>query len=137
MKKENIPSEIFDLLASKDYESLSGEERNLVNSIMTSEEYKNLKNIVSDFLKTDEEIKIKHRPFLFSTKRNSLLSKILNYPIPAYQVAASMMVLVGLFLLMKPPSNNQDATSVHSLEIDTTGISVADDVYPEDLVFKL
>lgn len=137
MKKENIPSEIFDLLASKDYESLLGEERNLVNSIMTSEEYKNLKNIVSDFLKTDEEIKIEHRPFLFSTKRNSLLSKILNYPIPAYQVAASMMVLVGLFLLMKPPSNNQDATSVQSLEIDTTGISVADDVYPEDLVFKL
>lgn len=137
MKKENIPSEIFDLLSSKDYKSLSIDEKNLVDNIMTLEEYKNLKNTVSGFQEIDEKIKIEPRSFSIPEKKVTLFSKIMNYPIPTYQVAASLMVLVGLFFLMKPALNDQNAVSVDGLTIDTTGISVANDVYPDSLIFKL
>lgn len=137
MKKENIPTELFDLLASKTYESLSNEEKNLVNSMMTSEEYKNLKDMVSDFQELDKDIFIQEDSFAVPVTKKSFLSRMLNYPIPAYQVAASLMVLIGLFFLMKPSLNNQDGPSMDSLVIDTTGISVAKDVYPDSLIFKL
>jgi len=137
MKNEKIPTELFDLLASKTYESLSNEEKNLVNSMMTSEEYKNLKDTVSDFQELDKDIFIQEDSFAVPVNKKSFLSRMLNYPIPAYQVAASLMVLMGLFFLMKPSLNNQDGPSADSLVIDTTGISVAKDVYPDSLIFKL
>lgn len=137
MKKYGIPSEIFDLLASKDYKSLSKEEKNLVDNSLTQEEYDDMKNTVSDFLEIDEEIKIGPRPFSFSDKRKSSLSRLLNYPIPAYQVAASMLVLFGLFFAAKPVLDNQGTASTKNQEIDTMGISISEDVYPEALVFEL
>ncbi len=136
MNKDKIPEEIFELLASKDYSNLSNHERTLVNKFMTPNEFDTLHDTIYAFSMADDALDIQVPQLLFPKNDSSYLSKILNYPIPTYLVAAGILVLLGLFfVLQSSPSSESDLKD--SLEVIQNGTSIANDNYPEDLVFEL
>lgn len=136
MNKDQMPEEIFDWLAHKDYKGLSKTEQNTVNKFMTSEEYKDFREVIYEFKNVNESLHIE--PAQLETRKNSsYFTKLINYPIPAYQVAAGVLGIIGLFVFLqkKPDLSVDDAKD--SLEVIESGKAISKDYYPDDLVFEL
>ena len=135
---EQIPGEIFDLLNSKKYTELSEKEVKMVDGWMTESEYKDYTLVIGHF-KMQDDISVGVPQTSFKPRKKSILVKILNYQVPLYQVAAGLAMLVtasfafqGSFLIEKK-SPNENLVNNH----ESIGKSLADDDYPEDLVFNL
>ena len=131
MNPENIPNEIFDLLSRKSYAQLSTEQVIKVNKHMSAHEYTSLHESVTSFQLEDRKISpvgkgVKHK------NENSWLRHLLTYPIPFYQVAASLLLIMGVwFVSSKQRSDAQPAPTY------TKSKSIDQDAYPDKLVFNL
>ena len=134
MKNENIPSELFDLIAYKSFEELTSKERSMVEEWLTAEEYSDYRSIVTTIQQTDSEsdYQLSEKSW---TKQSALnLRSLANRPIPAYQVAAMVLLVFGLSFLLPSPSAAEKEESV--LVENTEGTPISKDSYPEDLVFN-
>lgn len=135
MNPKVIPTEIFDLLATKSFTELSKLEKDNVNRFMSSIEYNEQHELLRSFNTADGSMAFTS-PGL-PTEQKSYFHQILNFRIPFYQVAAGMtLLIVGTWAINN--SNNEPffQNPEHSIK-STPGISVADGYYPDSLVFKL
>lgn len=134
MHKENIPAEIFDLLAIKSFEQLSVLEKELVEPWLSATEYERSRSSILAFQAADQSWEIEVPPPPFKRSFQSGIRQLLSYPIPAYQVALGFLVVFGLFYILKDQRNPLEDPSLGTEPI-AKGISIDQDEYPEDLVF--
>lgn len=98
------------LIESKDFESLTSEERKIVLQEITEEEFRSRKLMLDNvklFLqegvnnsKPRESIKRNAIAIMEGEKRDSVLNKIVLFRIPAYVAAASLALLLGTYYFM-------------------------------------
>lgn len=127
---ENLPEIIFDLFSKKRFEDLDQSERQLVLQYMDEDDYIGFADVVQGFRQSDK------KPITDITKQNAqqpIISRMLNYRMPMYQVAAAIVICV---LATSVLTGHDDALRP-SKEINAVGVSLADDDYPEDLIFDL
>ncbi|PQJ14561.1 hypothetical protein [Aureicoccus marinus] len=134
MKNENIPSELFDLIADKSFEELTSKERPMVEEWLTAEEYSDYRSFVTTIRQTDSErdYQLSERSWTQQSALN--LNRLANRPIPAYQVAALVLLVFGLSFLLPTSSSPEKKEPV--LVENTEGTPISQDSYPEDLVFN-
>ena len=136
MNPNDIPQEIFDIIIQKGYTKLSPREKEIVDLYMNPEEYEEIKSILLTFKEVDDEIKVdpEELQIPMAQKQNSLL-KIINYPIPAYQVAAGIALIMGLFILMNNPFKSDKTSRGDNKNLVQSGTPLSVEDYPEKLVF--
>ncbi len=142
MKAERLPEEIFDLLAHKNYQQLTQEERSMVLKHITAEEYRELSESVGYFKNIDRSMKpglspstIDDQPSTINDQPSTKRTSILFYPVPLYQVAAGLLLLIGLFLISRPSDSNNTAIADTPGQMVESGTPIAKDKYPEKLVY--
>ena len=105
---------------------------------MTKEEFQDFKTIIGDFKDADEKLEIPP-PSLNLKNQSSIRQKIfnlLNHPIPAYQVAASFLLIVGISWWLQ--FNNPSKKPIEGVkQVNQEGTTIEEEAYPEDLVFNL
>lgn len=69
-------------------------------------------------------------------KNRSIVSKVLNYRIPIYQVAAGILLFMLATWAISNVRNDKNLPPGITNEV-MAGKSLADDDYPEDLIFDL
>lgn len=136
--KKELPEQIFDWLADKKYADLSAEEKALVDQYLTAEEYDAYAGLITDFQFTDRQLETGLPAPDFEPQPQPLWKKVLTYKIPLYQAAAAF-VIFGVFSMALSSWNGQ-STSFQleeraAVDQDTMGTSLAEDDYPEELVF--
>ena len=134
MKEENIPSEVFDLIAQKPYEQLSEEERLTIKPWMTPEEYTDYHQVVGLIQESESQADYGLKEQRWPDREITGLKRLALRPIPAYQVAAVALLVFGLSFLVRPASN--EATEEKPIATNTEGTPIGQDSYPEDLVFN-
>ena len=134
MKEENIPAELFDLIADKSFDELSSKERALVEEWLTAEEYSDYRSLVHTIQQADTENDYQLSEMSWTQQSAFNLRKLANRPVPAYQVAAMVLLVFGLSFLL--PSSSASETEETVLVENTEGTPISQDSYPEDLVFN-
>jgi len=130
---ENLPEEIFDLLAQKKFAELSESEKQKVLMHLSQEEFENFNSIVADFQSLDSFSNT--QTVGQDSREPSMLQKILNYPIPLYQVAAAFLILGFASFLFFTKSNSTSEETPIAIE-QTKGKSLEQDNYPDELVLN-
>ncbi len=136
MTPDQLPSAFFDLLATKKYTDLSIQEKELVHQFMDADEYNAMQTVVLNFRTLDQEIEVLPSTIPVQADQPSILTQLLTYPIPAYQVAAGFLLLFGSLFVIQFYTQNQEAKSVQT-EVQEKGIPVEEDSYPSELIFNL
>lgn len=136
MKPTDIPEIVFELAATKSFEELTEKEKEMVLTSFTEEEYIMLETCVRDFMEADRAIKAPVQPTIKPEASSTGIRKIANYPIPLYQVAAGLLLLLGIFFVM--PEYRAESTVDITIVRDTiqTGTPLSADKYPEKLIFN-
>lgn len=137
MDIENLPDELFELIHAKEYEELSVEEKRLVDSSIGYEKYKTYCATIGDFKKVDSLLEKSITKPGLPKKKVPLLTSVLYYRIPVYQVAAAFVILLGSVLLWNNKPSEGIVRSTNSNEIVESGKTLNKDHYPDDLVFNL
>ncbi len=135
MNLSNIPEKIFDLLVSRSFDELNVEEKELVLESFTKEEYHTLHEGVQEFMKADKLITPVMANPVGTSDSKRRFGKIANYPVPLYQVAAGILLLLGIYFLM--PENRSGNTIDLTVVRDTiqTGTPLSADRYPDKLIY--
>ncbi|MEN0004531.1 MAG: hypothetical protein AAF798_10315 [Bacteroidota bacterium] len=137
MKRANLPDELFDLIGQKTFEELNATEKALVTQHLTAAEYDELRATISAFQEADSSL------YFAPSKppkeaRVPLWKRIALYPIPLYQVAATLLLLLAFTLLWPMKSNQMDSTQqLEVIQAKQEGIPIKEDAYPDSLVFNL
>jgi hypothetical protein len=134
MKEENIPSDVFDLIAQKPYEQLSEEEQLKITPWMTPEEYTDYHQVVGLIQESENQSDYSLQEQSWPDRQVTGFKRLAMRPVPAYQVAALALLVFALSFLFQPASNK--ATEVKPLVTNTEGTPISQDSYPEDLVFN-
>ena len=121
---ENIPDHIFDLFAINSFDELSPTDKAVVLKYMSPTDYDAYAALVKGFQAIDDPTPVQ--------KPGSVLRRIIHYRIPLYQAVAA--VVVGMLLAVGITD-----TAVKSQPAPATpmGVSLADENYPEGLIFDL
>lgn len=134
---EKYPEKIFELLASTSFEQLNTAEKLLVDQHMTESEYRDFYEIILDTKTLDQYIPIDIPIPAFSKTPRSFISKILHYKMPFYQVAAALaFCILSTAYLTQQFSLSQSSDRSKTDTISNNGVSLAEDNFPEQLVFN-
>ncbi|GAB5417971.1 MAG: hypothetical protein Crog4KO_14240 [Crocinitomicaceae bacterium] len=98
MKKEMIEEQVFDLLETKDFHDLSTDEKSLVLSISTQEEYELQRSIIVEGARMEDETP---PPFLLPVEKRGVL------PIWLASACSAAAAAIAVVLWM-PPSDSYD-----------------------------
>ena len=134
MENNNLPEEIFDLLASKSLEELNIKEKSLVAQHLPLEEYQEMRAAIINFQQLDQAVSPIFVPFKVPKEQPSLWKSIVYFPIPAY-VAASIVLLLTLGFLYLCQQNTP--STKNTIQVKQKGTSIEEEPYPEDLIFNL
>jgi hypothetical protein len=137
MKKENLPDELFDWLADKSYQELSAAEKAVVDQSIGQAEYETLQGVVRDVQGIDAIPSFKPADLSADASKQAAWKRMLWYPIPAYQVAAGLLLLLVSTLIFRGLWQKEDLNSNAPIEVVVKGIPIDQDQYPEALVFEL
>lgn len=139
MNPKDLPSEVFDWLSSTNYEDLSHEQKGLVTSFLTPQEYQELRHTVRLFQSGNEAMNIEHpAPSFFDKKNPGLHYKIWKSSVPVHQVSIAVILVAVLFLgvgiiwgksMAQIPEKSGRAKPV--------GVTLEQENYPEQLIFDL
>ncbi len=145
---ENLPEELFDLLAEKPFSALSETEKKRVNTYLHEAEYEEYRALVLGF-KQLEGAKPDAPPKLeFAPKKTPLLRRLLTYRVPVYQAATVLLLLMAGWYGFSDSNRNQLVDEAREEVVgkqptvlaDSTqhrpGTPLADEDYPEGLVFN-
>jgi hypothetical protein len=125
MKNDKVVEKIYDLLEMYDFVALSSEEKEFVLTLLSRQEYENMRLSIEDTRKF---------PMKETTANPSLFMKIANYRIEFYKVAAALLILLATgFVVSKvknSPSQNLIALTdtVYIKQTDTVTIRVIDTI---------
>ena len=131
---ENMPESIFDLLAEKKYSELTLDEKAQVDAFMNATDYESYRNIIFDFERLDQSSFTQKTELPKEKKRVSVFGKIMKYPIPLYQVAAVFLLLGAIIFIDLEEEKTEFPEEV--VQVEKAGQSLAEDDYPEELVFN-
>ena len=134
MKEENIPSDVFDLIAQKPYEQLSEEERLTIKPWMTPEEYTDYHQVVGLIQESENQTDYSLQEQRWPDREISGIKRLALRPVPAYQVAAVALLVFGLSFLFRTAPN--EVPEEKPLVSTSEGTPIGQDSYPEDLVFN-
>lgn len=137
MDIENLPEELFEFIGSKEYEELSFDEKRLVDATIGSEDYKAYKDVIGSFKKADGLLERSIAEPGLPLRKSSVLTNVIYYRIPLYQVAAAFAILFGSLLLWKNNPSEGIAQPNNSNTVVESGKTLNKDHYPDDLVFNL
>jgi hypothetical protein len=107
MKANRHFERLYEMLEQFDFNELSENDRIYVLSEMTENEFNNMRSTLKDtktFFSNSCEPNINESIFnsLISTNhRPNILIKILNHPVKFYQLAASILLLLGLYFIIQ------------------------------------
>ena len=121
---ENIPDHIFDLFAINSFDELSPTDQAVVLEYMSPTDYDAYAVVVKGFQAIDDPTPVQ--------QPGSVLARIIHHRIPLYQAAAA--VVIGMLLAVGIA--NTAVKSQPALETPM-GVSLADENYPEGLIFDL
>lgn len=138
MNLDHIPEEIFDWLSQKSFEELNTQEKNTVLEWMSPKEYQEMRSSIQDFSQEDHILEQQwQQPSTLQAPQNGIKKalKIIHSPIPAYQVAASILIILGLFFFLQERRDNN--RPIDTIQVKKKGKSIKNDQYPDSLVFNL
>ena len=131
---------IYEFLEKSDFRELSGPDRKYVLLTMTEEEYNNLRSTVKDtelLFSGDQELKpdvLVYASLIGMKENKNRIFRILRYPVQFYKVAATVIVLTGLFSFIH--FSNLHEQNINSLSNDTIYVYKTDTV-PSGIVDTL
>jgi hypothetical protein len=140
MKANRYFEGVYELLEQFDFKELSEKDKIYVLSEMTENEYNNMRSTLMDtetFFSNSSEPNINDSLFNSIMRTNhkpNILIKILNQPVKFYQLAASIILLLGLYAI-KQYSDLPDKNSalpvndtIYIQKTDTVSSKLADTV---------
>lgn len=133
MNENQDMEKIYDLLEKFDFRNLSEQERNHVLAEMTAEEYNNLRATLKDTeIHFSNALELEPEGSAYSSlisikKKKYRIMRILNQPVQLYKVAASIILLTGLFSFVH--FTNLHDQKNNSLSNDTIFVYKTDTVY--------
>lgn len=106
---ENLPQEIAELIVEKNFEQLNKAQKSLVLSVLSEEEYQNLRMLQIKLIeaeKLDEKKVVKTPKALLNAfdqkhTRTSTISMLFQKQVPTWQMAASAILFFGLGFMLK------------------------------------
>jgi hypothetical protein len=116
MKPNRYFERVYELLEQFDFKELSDKDRIYVLSVMTENDFNDMRNTLKDtetFFSNSCEPNINDsllNSIISTNHRPNILIKILNRPVKFYQLAASILLLLGLYII-KQYSNLPDKNS--------------------------
>ncbi len=140
--KEIQNEKIFDLLANKTFQELTKDEEQLVLKEMSKEDYDDMQSIIGEFKSVDAALDIKTTIPTFKSKAKKS-TKLWNYRIPSYQVAAMILVAIVLTFGFTKSKEIQSPEFVSNEQVKDTSffpgrsVSLENEDYPENLVISL
>lgn len=135
MPFDQLPEAIFDLLAAKSYQQLNTTERQMVDEHLSAQAYDDLHQAVQDFQKVDAQVTPRSEDQAFPPESRTIMTRLLHYPIPAYQVAAGILLVIGCFFALR--HTLPQAPAEEGYHYVRTGTAINQDSYPDSLVFEL
>ena len=132
MEAAHLPDELFDLLAEKPYAALSESERLLVAPHLSAIEYDDLHTLIGEVKTADQQILTSPAPKQLPKRR--WLHRVLYHPIPLYQAAAAVAIILGGYWLWAQALPSEVDPGLPYVR---TGTSIELDSYPDSLVFQL
>ena len=134
---EKYPEKIFELLSTTSFEQLNITEKLLVEKHMSESEYRDYHEIISDTKTLDQNILVDIPSPDFAKTQTSSISKIIHYKMPFYQVAATLaFCILSTAYLTQHFSTGQSSDITQTNTTSKTGVSLAEDNFPEQLVFN-
>jgi hypothetical protein len=121
---------IYDLIEQYDFVELSKPDKLLVLSVMSESQYAEMRNTVDNLkleLTNDDIEPAINIPKIESVDSESRITRILNYPIKLYQVAASVAIIISIFSIFQQSSKNENYSMI--AKNDTLIIKKIDTVY--------
>ncbi len=140
MKANRNFEKVYELLEQFDFKELPVDDRIYVLSEMTENEYNNMRNIIKDteaFFSNSTEPNINDSLLSSLIKTNhkpNILFKILNQPVKFYQLAASILFLIGLYVVTQYSESSDKNSSlpkndtIYIQKTDTVSSKLADTV---------
>jgi hypothetical protein len=107
MKANQGVERVYELLEQFEFDELSEQDKMYVLSMMTEKEYINMRVTLMDtenFLTNAEELTLSdalHKSLINKTKDRNILVKLLKKPIQIYKVAASVLVILGIYTVIQ------------------------------------
>ncbi len=136
IKDKNIPGEILVWLGSKDYKELTSGEKLVVDEYLGQKEYQDMRSAIISFKQVNKLLDQTIQEFELPGKQQSLLMRIFQYPIPAYQVAAGILLLFGLYYINRQPKTASNISTEILADSLQVGKPIAEDKYPAKLIFN-
>ncbi len=138
MNTDELPEFVFDLLAKKDFNDLSANEKELCMAYMTAEDYMNYADIIRSVRSLDASIPVDPRAKIKVVKPNRS-SSLLFRPVPFYQCAAAVILTCACcYFLFSQAITNRSTPDVEFMKADQIkGVPLAEDAYPEALIVEM
>ena len=145
MKENQELEKVYELIEQFDFEDLSEQDQFMVLAVISEEEYCAMRLSIRE---TQLFFNQEDAPFLGATSfvgmpRQNVVLRFLKQPIPLYKVAASVLVMVGLFTgyeMLKPQQNSALASGLNlltTMKRDTVFVNIIDtlEVIKERIVY--
>lgn len=124
---------VNDLLEQFDFNELSEQDKMYVLSVITEKEYNNMRGTINDvgtFFNNSEDVNLNssiYKSLINKNKHVNILLKLLKQSIQLYKVAASVIVLIGLYSLIHFTNLKEKSSPISSN--DTIFIYNTDTIY--------
>ena len=140
MKANRYFEGVYELLEQFDFKELSEKDRIFVLSEMTESEYNDIRDTLKDtetFFSNSNEPGINDsllNSIIHSNHTPNILIRILNQPVKFYQLAASIILLLGLFAIKQysgiPDKNSAlpSSDTIYIQKTDTLSSKLADSI---------
>lgn len=133
MKANQGVERVFELLEQFDFNELCEQDKIYVLSVITEKEYNNMRGTINDvgtFFNNSEDVNLNssiYKSLINKNKHVNILLKLLKQPIQLYKVAASVIVLIGLYSLIHFTNLKEKSSPISSN--DTIFIYNTDTIY--------
>ena len=133
MHVHDLPEHLFDWVSSIPYAELNAQQKEEVSSFLSPEEYESIYKWLQGFAAVNEEMETQVKAVESTPVSMHRLQAVWNYPVPLYQVAALLLLLLAAWnVLMGVPGSPEDSQNV-----DPRAVSIEQGFYPDSLVFEL
>jgi len=133
MPIHDLPEHLFDWVSSIPYAELNAKQKEEVASFLSPEEYASIHQWLQEMNAVNVAMDAQIEPVESVPISKNRFQAIWNYPVPLYQVAAVMLLVLAAWnVLMGVPASAEDRQTV-----DPRAVSIEQGFYPDSLVFEL
>jgi hypothetical protein len=129
MKANENMERVYELLEQFNFGELPAHDKSYILSVMSESEYTNLRSTLTDteiFFANAEELNLNeslYKALINKRKNENFLIRVLKQPVQFYKVAASVLIILGLFSIFHYTNlndNNKKKTSNDTIYIYKT-----------------